>query len=128
MGKARLIALVLLLAAAGLVFDLRYEHAGAVESHKWAALPPMFCISLWCFGLPTWLCWHTGGRQALFWIFTLCFAVAAFGLWLHSRGDPIGAMTTVLKAQGIPDGPPPLAPGMFALIGLIGCICTWKKE
>ncbi|HWE22986.1 MAG TPA: hypothetical protein VG496_03505 [Myxococcales bacterium] len=132
---------VLLLGAAFLLVEVRFEHR-EVLSETWVAWVPIACSALvLVVGTIALALWRRGGRRVLTVLFALAFVVGTVGIWFHSDGHPFAHVGKVLSAWllrpgqsgGVPVGtePPALAPAAFCglgLLGLIACLTPPRNE
>lgn len=102
MNKA--VVLVLIVAFAVLVVDLRSEHVNVVRDSWLAWIRIGYSGVMVVLGAAALAGWERGGRQTLLAAFLAAFVVGALGFWLHTHGEPVAALKTV-------PGPPECRPG-----------------
>jgi hypothetical protein len=138
MTLARRIAGTLLLGAAFLLFEIRFEHR-EVLGETWRSWIPLGYVGvLLAVGIPAWIRWSNGGRRLLGALFAVAMAVGLLGAWFHSDGRPIGTLVRVATAWALSPGkdggmkpgsaPPLLAPLAFCGIGLLGVLACASDE
>jgi len=127
----RLLLLVLLGGYLTLLADIRVEHADRF-ARFWQAWIPIYyagAMALAC--LLGALAWTPAMRRLLFWLFSVGFAVAGYGLYLHNHGDFLKLSHTLLDAWIAKikhqDVPPELAPAAFAGLALIGMLTCARR-
>ena len=128
----RRIAGVLLLGAAFLLFEIRFEHREVLGETWRGWIPLSYSALLLAAGVPAWIAWTKGGRKVLAALFALAIAVGILGAWFHSDGRPDKSLAQVVRvwarAPGKDDGmkhqdaPPALAPLAFCGLGLLGLL------
>lgn len=124
---------ILLAAHAGLVIDLRSEHADAV-GYRWQAWIPIvwsgFVAVIGSLLLGGWTRGDDACRQDLMCVFAGSIIVGCTGVWLHNQGHLLTAAIHVLGAWfgGTHHaGPPRMAPLAFVLLGSLGVLVTLSR-
>ena len=138
MPLGRRIAGTLVLGAAFLLCEIRFEHR-EVLGETWRSWIPLGYAALaLAGGIPAWLAWKRGGRKVLRGLFALALAVGLAGAWFHSDGRPVRTFARVAAAWALPPGkdggtkpgsaPPLLAPLAFCGLGLLGLLACASDE
>lgn len=128
----RRIAGTLVLGAAFLLGEIRFEHREVLGEtwHGW--IPLSYAALLLAAGIPAWFAWNKGGRKVLAALFAVAIAVGLLGAWFHSDGRPDKSLARVARAWTLApgkdggmkpqSGPPALAPLAFCGLGLLGLL------
>lgn len=132
MTTQRRIAGTLILGAAFLLCEIRFEHREVLRGTVRSWIPLGYCALLLAAGIPAWLAWHRGGRKVLAALFSAGLLVGLLGAWFHSDGRPGKTLLRVAKAWVLPPGedggvkagsaPPLLAPLAFCGLGMLGLL------
>jgi hypothetical protein len=131
----RRIAGALLLGAAFLLVEIRFEHREVLGETWRGWIPLSYAALLLAAGVPAWIAWTKGGRKVLAALFALAIAVGLLGAWFHSDGRPDKSLARVVRVWAVApgkdgrmkheDAPPALAPMAFCGLGLLGLLsCT----
>src|SRR5205085_2300079 len=98
------IAGTLLLGAAFLLLEIRFEHR-EVLGETWRSWIPLgYAALLLACGIPAWMRWSNGGRKLLAALFAAALAIGLLGAWFHSDGRPFRTMARVAAAWALPPG------------------------
>jgi hypothetical protein len=134
----RRIAGTLVLGAAFLLCEIRFEHREVLGETWRGWIPLSYAALLLAAGIPAWFAWSRGGRKVLAALFALALAVGLLGAWFHSEGSPGKSMIRVAAAWALPPGkdggmkpgsaPPLLAPLAFCGLGLLGLLACSSDE
>lgn len=138
MTPVRRIAGILVLGAAFLLCEIRFEHR-EVLGETWRSWIPLgYAALLLAVGAPAWFAWSRGGRKLLAALFAIAVAVGLLGAWFHSDGRPAKTLVRVAAAWALPPGkdgglkpgsaPPLLAPLAFCGLGLLGLLACASDE
>ena len=138
MTAARRIAGTLVLGAAFLLCEIRFEHR-EVLGETWRGWVPLgYAGLLLAAGIPAWFAWRSGGRKVLAALFGLAIAVGLLGAWFYSDGRPLRSLAQAAAAWALPPGkdggvrpgsaPPLLAPLAFCGLGLLGLLACSSDE
>jgi hypothetical protein len=123
--RERLLAALLVGGAATLLLEIRFEHREALGETARAWIPLIYTGLCAALGGLCVLGWSRGGRRILPWLFSPGLVLGPLGLFFHSGGHPLRALSQVLSAWGLKPGeagpfehghPPALAP--LAVAGL----------
>ena len=134
----RRIAGTLVLGAAFLLCEIRFEHREVLGDTWRSWIPLGYAALLLAAGIPAWFAWSRGGRKVLGALFAIAIAVGLLGAWFHSDGRPGGTLVRVARAWALPPGkdggikagsaPPLLAPLAFCGLGLLGLLACASDE
>ncbi len=138
MTLGRRISGMLVLGAALLLCEVRFEHR-EVLGETWHGWIPLACAALLvAAGIPAWLAWSSTSRRVLAALFAVAIAVGLVGVWFHSDGRPARTLVRVAAAWALPPGkdggikpgsaPPLLAPLAFCGLGLLGVLACISDE
>ena len=134
MTSPRRIAGALLLGAAFLLLEIRFEHREVLGETWRGWIPIGYAALLFAAGIPAWVAWARGGRKLLLALFAPALAVGLLGAWFHSGGRPDRALVRVASAwtragaTKAGSGPPPLAPMAFCGLGLLGVLACASDD
>jgi hypothetical protein len=138
MSSQKRMAGALVLGAAFLLCEIRFEHREVLGETWRGWIPLSYAALLLAAGVPAWLTWNKGGRKALAALFALAVAVGLLGAWFHSDGRPARSLFRVASAWALPPGkdggmkpgsaPPLLAPLAFCGLGLLGLLACASDE
>jgi hypothetical protein len=138
MTLARRIAGALVLGAAFLLCEIRFEHREVLGETWRSWIPLAYAALLLLAGIPAWLRWSGTGRRVLAGLFAAALAVGFLGAWFHSEGRPASSLRRVAAAWALPPGkdggikvgsaPPLLAPLAFCGLGLLGLLACASDE
>ena len=128
----RRIAGTLLLGAAFLLCEIRFEHREVLGETWRGWIPLSYAALLLAAGVPAWVAWAKGGRKVLAALFAVAIAVGLLGAWFHSDGRPDKSLAQVVRVWAVAPGndggvkghgaPPALAPLAFCGLGLLGLL------
>lgn len=128
---AQKLAIILLISGLALLLvEVRFEHQ-VVLAKKWQSWIPLgYTSALVLTGSIALPLWQRGGRKALLCGFAAGVIVGILGFWFHSKGQPIVALSQVIKVIGMMPGrivtddlgPPVLAPLALIGLGMLGVV------
>ena len=128
---AQILAIILLISGLALILiEVRFEHQ-VVLAKKWQSWIPLgYTSAMLLTGSIALPLWQRGGRKALLCGFAAGVLVGILGFWFHSKGQPIVALSQVIKVIGMPPGrivtddigPPVLAPLALIGLGMLGVV------
>ena len=128
--KDRLLAALAVGGAVTLLLEIRFEHRDAIHE-EWAAwIPLAYSALLAVAGAIALVRWRPAGRVALGALFAAGILVGACGIWFHTGGHPVSAVTDLVAAwrgAKISARPPPLAPLAFCGLGAIGALACLER-
>jgi len=137
-STGRRIAGVLVLGAALLLCEIRFEHREVLGGTWRGWIPLGYCALLLGAGIPAWLSWNRGGRKVLAAVFAAAMAIGLLGAWFHADGRPFRTLARVARTFIVPpgedggvktnSGPPPLAPLAFCGLGALGLLACTSDE
>lgn len=132
------VAGTLVLGAAFLLCEIRFEHREVLGETWRGWIPIGYAALLLAAGIPAWLRWSKGGRKVLSGLFAVAVAVGLLGAWFHSGGRPARTLVRVAASWALPPGkdggikpgsaPPLLAPLAFCGLGLLGLLACSSDE
>ena len=129
---ARVLMPILAAAFAGLMLDLRVEHADVVRHTRLAWLPIGYCAVMAVACALAAASWNPTARLLVRILFLAGFIVSGLGFYLHNHGKLVLVLTSSLHAwtdatMPHPHGPPQTAPLAIAGLGLLGAVATLKR-